>query len=55
MKTPVGTNNPNTGNIISEITIIVTDLSIGKRVYCSGGQLNENDTEIITIKHAGKI
>ena len=47
--------NRNTGNMTSELTVIVTDLSIGKRVYCSGGQPTENDTEIITIEDAGKI
>ena len=48
------TENPFQGALISEITVLVTSNTLGKHVYCSDGQLGEQETPSILIQSASK-
>ena len=48
------TENPFQGALISEITVLVTSNTLGKHVYCSHGQLGEQETPSILIQSASK-
>ena len=48
------TENPFKGVLISEITVLVTSNTLGKHVYCSHGQLGEQEPPSILIQSASK-
>ena len=48
------TENPFQGALVSEITVLVTSTTLGKHVYCSHGQLGEQETPSILIQSASK-
>ena len=48
------TENPFQGALISEITVLVTSNTFGKHVYCSHGQLGEQESLSILIQSASK-
>ena len=48
------TENIFQGSLISEITVLVTSNTLGKHVYCSHGQLGEQEPPSILIQSASK-
>ena len=42
-------DHPLLGNLTSEITVLVTSNTLGKRVYCSDGRHREEGSSSITI------
>ena len=48
------TENMFQGSLISEITVLITSTTLGKHVYCSHGQLGEQETPSILIQGASK-